>query len=219
MTTPSAQRIINRFKFRAWDTEERRMIYYPKWATLHDKSVLYFAHDNEDYVDDSNNNTNVILMQFTGLYDKEGKEIWESDIIGLETVKGIIPAWKVCWHEGYGCWIVVQLGAKKKSRSYIPLGFWKSHSVIGNLYEHPHLLAPENNNSPDLVENTSGIQTTFFVVKKPEGFEEHPVEFPPGYEYTVRAGAAFDDHKGEIELITPTEKDRDYQKQKQWKDF
>ena len=65
--------LVREIKFRAWDKENKVMI-YPK-GILFDGRVVNFncgiLEPFEEYE----------LMQFTGLYDKNGKEIYEGDII------------------------------------------------------------------------------------------------------------------------------------------
>jgi len=74
------------------------------------------------------------LMQFTGLKDKNGKEIYEGDIynIGDENIKYLVE-WNDCGLIGK------QLG----SSSYAGLTYWiKQIEVIGNIYENPEIITP-----------------------------------------------------------------------------
>lgn len=117
---------MREIKFRAWgkphySDEKEKMYYYPKWSTLHNNTVLYFAEDNEDYVYNSDNNTDLILMEFTGLLDKNGKEVFEGNIL-KDVTNGIIEI-----VEGFD----------------FSFG-WKQNlnykEVIGNIFENPKLL-------------------------------------------------------------------------------
>jgi len=55
------------FKFRAWDKKAKKMI---SWNDLHHRDGL-----------DIFQNPDLEVMQFTGLYDREGNEIYEDDIV------------------------------------------------------------------------------------------------------------------------------------------
>jgi uncharacterized phage protein (TIGR01671 family) len=77
-----------------------------------------------------------IVMQFTGLRDNNGKEIYEGDIVKGNTHRaGRIIRAKVVWH--YDKWAAISL----ISGVYFCDGpFWDQLAVIGNAYENPELL-------------------------------------------------------------------------------
>jgi uncharacterized phage protein (TIGR01671 family) len=78
------------------------------------------------------------ISQFTGLLDKNGKEIYEGDIItnGDRNIKYIV--------EWYDCGLRAR---QYNNDSYIGLAYWQDRlEVIGNIYENKELLETEVQN-------------------------------------------------------------------------
>nr|DAU75574.1 MAG TPA: YopX protein [Caudoviricetes sp.] len=77
------------------------------------------------------------LMQSTELKDKNGKEIFEGDIVDYKGRKAVIK-----WHGSYASFIyrfVDELN--KRSAEWYPLYLaYLKCEVIGNIYENPELL-------------------------------------------------------------------------------
>lgn len=78
---------------------------------------------------------NAILMQFTGLFDKNGKEIYEGDIVECEQF-GQKQKGKVIFRKGMWSW---EFKKGKDSWLYECVKQWKGE-IIGNIYENPELL-------------------------------------------------------------------------------
>lgn len=119
-------------KFRAWDRFYRHMIELKDFFHLGD----FFSEIN-DRIDND-----VIVMQFTGLKDVDGKEIYEGDIVKATKMKDTI--FPVKYNEYNGGFYVAQKfggfllnipeGEYGGGKLIVP---WK---VIGNIYENPELL-------------------------------------------------------------------------------
>ena len=96
------------------------------------------------------------VLQYTGLKDKNGKEIYEGDIIEFNT-DGVVFRFPVEWGEyddgeyigGLECWMVGKTPLssliKDEVAIYAPAFFADDGvKVIGNVFENPELL--DNNN-------------------------------------------------------------------------
>jgi len=122
---------MREIKFRAWDTETSEM---RDWDDLYH---LSFRCMSKDY--------DFELMQYTGLKDKNGKEIYEGDILQFidmfdipEHNKIIAP---VVWHEP--TLRLIPQDTEENTRGGHYIHHWDSVSdieVIGNIYENQELL-------------------------------------------------------------------------------
>ena len=84
----------------------------------------------------------LIIMQFTGLKDKNGKEICEGDIVEYN---GKDKGWSTILYKGkYKVEVDIINGIRLVgfyNQEYIKLkGFFNKFEVIGNIYENPELL-------------------------------------------------------------------------------
>jgi len=83
------------------------------------------------------------LGQLTGLEDKNGKDIYEGDLI----TNGSGRIGRVLWHDISGSW-----DSEAQSPDGTHVGFntfhWKDMiEVIGNIHQHPELIGGNNNES------------------------------------------------------------------------
>jgi len=85
--------------------------------------------------------------QFIGLYDRNGKEIYEDDILKTrDLLNDGVPYWEVLWDQKGACFVFKQLGGTGQIFSAedfdANLGFNDSEN-IGSIYENPSLLGDE----------------------------------------------------------------------------
>lgn len=122
-------------KFRAWDKANCVM---HNWETIcgHfdlERFMGLFTDEKDAYE----------LMQFTGLKDKNNREIYEGDI--LKSIHGTTgnPMYEaVEWSENEGWWSIrLSNNARYTLHDALTSQMGYSYEVIGNIYENPELLA------------------------------------------------------------------------------
>lgn len=134
-------------KFRAWDSSEKQM-YQPDFfdgkpyaITAKGKVISIFPDCWEETSYTSVRElTDFILMQYTGLKDKNGKEIYEGDILEARGAFTLIePAvLEVKPDEDGGFLPMSDMWAS--GGQIVPMYASQTFEVIGNIYENPELL-------------------------------------------------------------------------------
>ena len=129
-------------RYRAWIKIEKRMVF--------PDDILGIDYENEEIVtqqvyfenglpDDRDiycyDFDDIVLMQSTGLIDKNGKEIFEGDIVKMaKDVYSEPTYYEVVRHRG---------GAYRLESKQHGCELWLRHTnceVVGNIYENPELL-------------------------------------------------------------------------------
>lgn len=118
-------------KFRAWHPDEGNMYYFNCFKEITDwQADDFYRADNTD-------DACVDFMQFTGLHDKNGKEIYEGDI-----VKSFFVDTDEAGNEIYKYYII-EVKYDEVLCSY-KIDKFMNLEVIGNIYENKELLNETN---------------------------------------------------------------------------
>ena len=140
----------DRFRFRVWDKKNKRMLYKienaydgggvedEKGNEVVDCSADCFSYFLPYYEEDENEE--FVVEQCTGLKDKNGRLIYENDVVNITVDAVTIPLkymdclFKVIWADIGFCFEMLNENDG--------LGFCEcfEYEVIGNIHENPELL-------------------------------------------------------------------------------
>lgn len=119
-------------KFRAWDKRKNIMRDVECVGSVFSRSEVYDTSNGRECV----MNDHIELMQYTGLKDKNGKEIYEGDI--LQDIRHDKYNWLVGFNEG--SFVGYQSNCRTWDVRLRILTNTKAVQIIGNIYENPELL-------------------------------------------------------------------------------
>lgn len=149
--------MMKEIKFRAWDKNQKWM-FYPSSISWKDGKLWVCNSRGENRLEYELINPNAELMQYTGLKDKNGKEIYEGDIVKYRTFRDALLD-ELNEDTDPGIALVPELvfvEVKQTSAGWSPfvslshgdesinLSSRKGIEIVGNIYENKELINNES---------------------------------------------------------------------------
>lgn len=124
---------MRRIGYRGWMIRSRKMV-WPTGLALLDDGHVWMKVPGYGNVGE----LACVLMEFTGLQDRLGIDIYESDIVTWETQDyGVVQHIGVIMYRGAG--FIVKTGSTYYSGAWLAAAA-KDVKVIGNIYANPELV-------------------------------------------------------------------------------
>lgn len=136
-------------KFRVWHSDLKRMVYLDLYQTEHYGTDYVLRENNDEtWIDDHCEPLTRTLMQYTGLKDNEGVDIYEGDIVDLTLCieRGDQEYFNtenvaVTWDQKHGAWYA----GDHILAEYIDDEDWeRTAKIVGNIYENPELMEKQS---------------------------------------------------------------------------
>ncbi len=133
---------MREIKFRTWIKSRNRIenVVYLNMGTWIDIVVSNTENPVIKYATYNVPTSDVYLMQYTGLKDKNGKEIYEGDIV--KYYQPYAKRWEICFVK-FDTMLVAFALCKSLDSKYCHERNWvkiQKIEIIGNIYENPELL-------------------------------------------------------------------------------
>ena len=124
---------MREIKFRAWLKEHKSMKDVMEIDIDNQTIFYYWFGDHDGHFENFNK---IDLMQYTGLEDKNNKEIYEGDIVKLRANHGIGV---IKYSDEWGAFVVEYV--KSKPLAVLGMHYYKEDiEILGNIYENPELM-------------------------------------------------------------------------------
>ena len=127
-------------KYRAWDKKEKRWLGVNLQMSVVD-GLLWWQYGYGCEILSAEERENIELVQYTGLKDKNGKEIYEGDIIkDIENWIGIVE-----WNKK-DCFFNINYPIQKETMMFddaFDSNPERNAEIIGNIYDNPELMEAE----------------------------------------------------------------------------
>nr|DAS06824.1 MAG TPA: YopX protein [Caudoviricetes sp.] len=126
-------------KFRAYDGGSLSRMYQPDEVMVGGGNIWII--DEDSVAGDWIVNNDLHLMQSTGLKDKNGKEIFDGDVLEIEDEGEVLGDAKLTWDNEQAVFMIEAISVDDIAPFHeIISDETYSYRVVGNVYENPELL-------------------------------------------------------------------------------
>lgn len=132
-----------KIKFRAWDIEKKEIRYDITGFECSLEGTISAVFLDGDVYPLQGYGQSAFIMEFTGLFDRAGKDVFEGDLL-MGCTEDI---WRVMWNPEDARFVLFLIEATKKFDGrlggyYISMQGYrvKAMSIIGSVFENPELL-------------------------------------------------------------------------------
>ena len=126
---------MKELKFRIWDKERETFlnnVFIGSDGTLYQFSKDTIFGTAITYLDSENKK----ILQYTGLHDKNGKEIFEGDIIKIKD-----ETYRITWNGCFSSFDMTNIDKAKQYKDlYILNRDYQQSEIVGNIYRNRKLL-------------------------------------------------------------------------------
>jgi len=132
---------MREIKFRAWNIGGKIMNYSIAGLYPSEYGIAVQVNGSRDI-----NSINYVLLQYTGLKDKNGKEIYEGDVVKIldtSISKHYDFIGECVWYE-FSCGFNLRKGNHDLMFKRLD-STTEQYEIIGNIYENPNLLDDKKN--------------------------------------------------------------------------
>ncbi|MFR2137249.1 MAG: YopX family protein [Pseudoruminococcus massiliensis] len=130
---------MREYLFRGKRKDNEEWVYGDLWCNPYGKRVVCIVSPiNNQGTTGGNGVDTETVGQYTGLTDKNGKKIFEGDILRFGD-DGEYLNYEVVWFGNR--WVVIQCGIS--GTDDLDMFFCESSNIIGNIYDNPELLEVE----------------------------------------------------------------------------
>lgn len=140
---------MREIKFRAWDDKKWRYDFAIYEGDVY--AVLENCPDTNDVMLSEERTSHWKVVQFTGLKDKNGREVFEGDLLRNTYGDDHCPkchystpdkrVYVVIWRDNRACFDAISGKDEDPDQNWLDPDCWHEYAeVIGNIYENPELL-------------------------------------------------------------------------------